>query len=416
MIVLYWVATEWEEIMDRLFELQLILIQQVEKIPFFWRDLFEEIVDAGPVFGILGARGVGKTTFLLHLAMRAGAKEQKALYFSADNAFFINHTLSEVVEHLYKHTDVRKLYIDEIHKYSTWKMELKNIIDTYPSMQIVFSGSSMIDLAEGKYDLSRRVVLYQLHGFSFREYMSFYHGVKMPKLTLDELVKEHLTIASELKLEGVLKLFNDYLRIGYYPFLKSYLHDRDKFQLLDNAVQMAIYEDVAVLHALKTPSLLTIEQLYKYILNSSPGEFNASKLARVLNKDFDSIVHFLNLLQRAGLIRFLYSGQGEKAHIRNPVKLYPENTNLIYAAHIPLAPDQMKGKIRETFFLNQLQNSGADVFHDSIGDFKVSDFTFEVGGKGKTKRKETDNGYLLSDDIFVGTKSTIPLYLMGCLY
>lgn len=404
--------------MERLFELQHIIIQQIESLPFSWRTQFNDFVSSGPVCGILGARGVGKTTFLLRHAISLGAKQRKALYVSADNAFFLTHRLSELVEFLYKHTETRNLFIDEIHKYPHWKMELKNIIDSYPSFQIFFSGSSMIDLIEGKYDLSRRVVLHHLHGLSFREYLEFYQQLQLPQLKLDDVVKHHREIAQNLNTDGILNHFNDYLKLGYYPFMKGKLPDKDKFQLLDNAVQMAIYEDIATLHTLKTPSLSTIERLYQFVLNSSPGELNASKLATLLAKDFDSISTYLRYLEQAGLLRFIYPNLSGGAFLRNPIKMYPDNTNLMHAAHLPLAQDQFKGKARETFFVNQVQNSGRTIFYSKIGDFKVEDYVFEVGGKGKTTKQlhATKNAYILSDDIFIGTETTIPLYLMGFLY
>lgn len=404
--------------MEKLFEIQRIILEQIEDQPFFWRGQFDSFDKTSLVSGILGARGIGKTTFLLRYALQSGAKKRRALYVSADNIFFLENRLIDLAEYLYKHTETNLLLIDEIHKYPNWRMELKNIIDTFPSIRIIFSGSSMIDLVQGKYDLSRRVVLHHLSGLSFREYLAFYFDHQLPQLSLDEILKDHLTIAQDLKVSGILKHFKEYLKIGYYPFFKGYSQERDKFQSLDNAVQMTIYEDIATLHSLKTPSLALIEKLFKFVLNSSPGELNASKLANTLNKDFDSISSYLKFLEQAGLIRFLYPGKSGQAYLRNPIKMYPENTNLIYAAYLPLVEDQTKGKVRETFFVNQVQNTQYPIVYSEVGDFKIADTIFEVGGKGKTNRqiKNEKKSFILSDDLIVGTKNTIPLYLFGLLY
>lgn len=404
--------------MEQLFEIQRIIIEQVEDEPFFWRDQFDTFVTSPHVCGIVGARGIGKTTFLLKHAIRLGAKKREALYVSADNVFFLTHSLIDLAHHLYKQTNTRFLLIDEIHKYPNWQLELKNIVDTFPSLQIFFSGSSMIDLKQGKYDLSRRVVLRTLCGFSFREYLEFHLQRKIPKIKWEELLSSHLTIAQELDIKGILRHFNDYLKLGYYPFFRGYAQDKDKFQSLENAVQMTIYEDIATLHSLKTSSLYTIEQLYKFVLNSSPGELNANKLANSLGKDFETISSYLHYLEQAGLIRFLYSSSSGKAFLRNPIKMYPENTNLIHAAYLPLAQDQTKGKLRETFVINQLQNAEKPIFYSQTGDFKIEEHTFEVGGRNKNSRqiKNEPHSFLLSDDMIVGTKDTIPLYLFGFLY
>lgn len=406
--------------MEVLFEIQRIIMEQVEDQPFFWREVFSQFPPGEQhVSGILGARGVGKTTFLLHYAIQSGAKQRKALYVSADNLFFLENKLVDLAYYLYTQTSTRLLLIDEIHKYPNWRLELKNIVDTFPSMRILFSGSSMIDLVQGKYDLSRRVILHKLYGLSLREYLLFYFQKQLPRLTIEEILNNHLIISQELNVTGILKHFNDYLKIGYYPFFKGYLQERDKFQSLENAVQMTIYEDIATLHSLKTPSLQVIEKLYKFVLNSYPGELNASKLSNALNKDFESISNYLKYLEQAGLIRFIYPGKSGQASLSsNPIKMYPENTNMIYAAYLPLAQDQAKGKIRETFFVNQIQNSGVSIFYSTIGDFKVNDIVFEIGGRNKTAKqlKGQEKGHILVDDLIVGTRNTIPLYLFGLLY
>ena len=404
--------------MDKLFEIQSIVIEQFEERPFYWRSQFDFLAQSRPITGVLGARGVGKTTFLIKHAIDLGAKKRKALYVSADNIFFLNHRLVDVVDYLYKQTDVRFLCIDEIHRYPNWRMELKNIADTYLSFQIYFSGSSMIDLSQGKYDLSRRVLLYRLSGFSFREYLEYYHEIKLPILKLEEIISSHLEIAQGLSVKQVLKHFNDYLKIGYYPFFKGFTHDLEKFQLLENAVQMTIYEAIGTFHSLKTSSLTTIEQLFKFVINSSPGEINASKLAKNLGKDFDTISSYLRYLEQAGLIRFIYSDTTGQSYLKNPIKMYPENTNLIYSANISLLQDQERGKVRETFVVNQIQNQEIPIFYSQKGDFKINDYIFEVGGKNKSTRqiRGEKNAFVLADDILVGSSSIIPLYLFGLLY
>ncbi len=154
------------------------------------------------------------------------------------------------------------------------------------------------------------------------------------------------------------------------------------------------------------------------MLNSSPGELNASKLSNALDKDFDSISNYLKYLEEAGVIRFIFPGNSGQAALRNSIKMYPENTNLIHAAYLPTAHDQIKGKIRETFLVNQLQNAEQSVFYSMVGDFKIDERIVEVGGKGKNKRqiKNEKNSYVLADDLIVGSTGVIPLYLFGFLY
>lgn len=399
--------------MQRLFEIQEILLEQFKKERFYFREVFSKITLENGINGVIGSRGVGKTTLLLHHTLK---NKPTTLYVSADNLFFLTNRLVDLVDYLYKQTDVTLLCVDEIHKYPNWKQELKNITDTYPSFKVLFSGSSMIDLISGKYDLSRRVTLYKLCGFSFREYLEFYHKKKIPLIRLNQLTKDHLAISQDFASKSMLKDFNDYLKFGYYPFFNKFSQEKEKFQVLNNSIQMAIYEDIATLHSLKTSSLSIIEKLYKYVINSSPGEVNASKLSNVLNKDFESISNYLLYLERAGLINFIYSNSSGKTALKNPIKMYPENTNMIFSSYLPISDDLAKGKIRETFFVNQIQNNETPIFYSKTGDFEVQNLIFEIGGKNKTsKQLKGKEGFVLSDNLLIGSKEIIPLYLFGFL-
>lgn len=404
--------------MRKLFETQRVLIEQFEKRPFYHRDQFDEIIENKNMTGVIGARGVGKTTFLLWYAIQCGAKDRRALYFSADNIFFLENKLLDVVDDLYKLTKVETVLIDEVHKYPNWRAELKNISDTYPSIRVYFSGSSMVDLVQGKYDLSRRVTLHSLTGFSFREYLEFIGKGKKQVVTFDEILSKHLQFSNDLQVSKILMHFKEYLKCGYYPFFEGYTKDHEKFQSLENAVQMTIYEDIGTLYSLKTTSLRVIEQLYKYIISSSPGEVSAFKLAKTLGKDFETISSYLQYLQEAGLIRFIYPGKTGKAQLKNPVKMYPDNTNLIHSAIVPLLEDQERGKIRETFVVNQVQSAQLPLFYSEQGDFKIKDCIIEVGGKGKTTKQiqKAKKSYVIADDILEGSQRIIPMYLLGFLY
>lgn len=405
-------------VVDQLFEVQKILIEQFEKTRFFPREIFQRITLENRISGILGPRGIGKTTLLMHMALKFGAKERKALYVSADNLYFLEHRLLDLVDRLYKETDVRLLCIDEVQKYPNWKQELKNIVDTYLEFRIIFSGSSMIDLLQSKYDLSRRVTTYHLHGFSFREYLQWHLGLQLPRFTLDEILNSHLQIEQDIKVTQILKHLHEYWRVGYYPFFQGFTSDLERYQAIENTSLKTIYEDIGTLHSLKTSSLQLIEKLFKYILSSLPGEFSVFKLSQTLGKDFDTVSTYLQYLHEAGLVRQLYPKSTGKAFLRNPEKMYPDNTNLIYATYIYVPQDNVLGKVRETFAVGALQNANYKTFYSAKGDLSVENYLFEIGGPSKkeTQIQGEKNAYVLKDGCLTGNATTIPLYLLGFLY
>jgi len=424
----------WMMDIKNLFENQLIILNQFQKKRIYWRKIFNTFVLNNKITGIVGPRGVGKTTFLLHTALSNGALEGQALFISADHIYFLEHSILDLVDQLYKETEVKLLCIDEIHKQPNWQQVLKNIADIYGGggFKILFTGSSVIDIVYGKIDLSRRVTLHELYGFSFREYLEFYLDISLPVIeNINTLFLQHTQLAQDLISKmpsNFLWHFKKYLTEGYYPFYSELETTYEKAQATHNMALKTIYEDIAILHALKTPSLLVIEQLYKYSLSMTSGELNINKLANALNKDFSSVETYLNFLVQAGLLQFLYAKQIGKGVLKKPVKFYPENTNLIYASFLNQPPENFIGQVRETFVMNQMKILRQSIFYSEIGDFQIEDFLLEVGGKNKTTKQlqavknqnqnqnqNKKQGYVLADGILTGLKNTVPLYLLGFL-
>ncbi|MDQ2995145.1 MAG: AAA family ATPase [Pseudomonadota bacterium] len=404
--------------MQKLLNIQRFIIDDFKRLPYHERLHYRSISLGNRINGILGARGTGKTTFLLKTAIENGAEQGFALYISADNHYFLENKLLDLAKWIYTETDIKLLCIDEIHKYPNWNQELKNIYDTFAKLKIVFSGSSMIDIIKSKYDLSRRVSLYSMYGYSFREYLKYYHDIKISAITLPELLESHVHIARSITTTKILKYFRDYLEVGYYPFTSTLEYETERFQSIENIVQKTIYEDITTLHDLKTVTLQTIESLYKYILSSLPGELNTNKLATRLHKDYNDVSKYLSYLNKAGLVHFMYSNKPGKSSVGAPVKMLPDNTNMIYAHYLAQTEDALIGKVRETFFINQIVNSGHQPFYSLIGDYQIDKYYFEIGGKSKTRRqlKNHQDAYVVADGILVGEDDVIPLYLFGLLY
>lgn len=403
--------------MDKLFEIQSVILKSLDKVPYYPREWFKKITLDNHITGIVGQRGVGKTTFLLKQAVAHGANEQKALYASADNLYFVEHQLIDLVDTLYKESEVRLLCLDEIHKYPNWQQALKNIADSYPDFRLLFSGSSMIDLVKSRYDLARRVTLHHLPGFSFREYLAFYHEINLPLVTLQALMSNPAAHNNTLGFPEALRYFKAYLETGYYPFFKRLPETQDRYQAVVTSAQTTIFEDIATHHALKTPSLLVIEKLYQYILQANPGELNINKLATALDKDHDSIKTYLHHLAQAGLIHLVDTAQTGKAFLRKTAKIYPENTNMMFAHHLNMN-DDTRGKMRETFVVNQLKNAGHAIHFSKQGDFRVETYTLEVGGKNKSGEQIAGikDAFIIADGILTATPKRIPIFYLGCLY
>ena len=366
---------------------------------------YRQIAWQGHAFGLVGPRGVGKSTMLLqHIKMQLDLKD--TLYVSADSLYFASHTLVDLADHFYK-MGGKHLFIDEIHKYEGWSVEVKQIYDSYSDLQLVISGSSILDITKGMADLSRRVPIYEMQGLSFREYLHLFHGVKMEAVSISQLLRHEYEIPG---VEHPLPIFHDYLRRGYYPFGNDEAYDMELMQVvaqtMESDIPLYMNANVSVGRKLK--------QLLMVVAESVPFKPVMQKLADVTGISRNYIQDYLMYMERAGMIAQLRDAVGGLRGLGKTEKLYLDNTNLIYA----LSPKRADiGNVRETFFMNQLRVLG-DVTSSPVSDFLADGMTFEIGGrkKGQKQISEVDNGYIVKDDIESGYANVLPLWAFGLLY
>ena len=357
------------------------------------------------MIGIVGPRGVGKTTLLLqHIKLYLPVEE--TLFVNADSLYFTEHSLLALTDEFYKNGG-KYLFIDEIHKYDNWSQELKNIYDSYPDIKVAFTGSSVLDIYKGSADLSRRVLSYYMPGLSFREYLALTRQVQLPVFSLDEILSLKVEFPAEIR---PIALFKEYLSKGYYPFsAASDFHER-----LRNIINLTVETDIPSYAGLNIAKTKKIKQLLYIISQSVPFKPNFSKLGQMIDINRNDVSDMLYYLERAGVIAQLRNKVEGIRLLGKAEKIYLGNTNLIYA----LAEDKPDiGNMRETFFFSQMQINNR-IFSSEKVDFQIGDYSFEVGGrkKGMKQIEGLGNAYIVKDDIEYGYKNTIPLWHFGFNY
>jgi predicted AAA+ superfamily ATPase len=380
----------------------------------FQRYLINEIDWNGRLSAITGARGTGKTTMILQYIKKTfGDLPKEALYVSLDNLWFSGNRLFDLANDFDK-LGGKFLFIDEVHKYENWSQEIKNIYDCFSDMKVVFTGSSMLEIYKGNADLSRRAVHYNLNGLSFREFLLFEKGIDFQIVTLEDLLNNHLTYASQVndKIKPI-PLFQQYLKEGYYPYYKS--DKRFFLSKLANTVNLILESDLPAVEKIEMYSIRKIKKLLWIISQSVPFTPKITDLAANLGVSRNSLLNYLIILERGGLINLLQSGAKGINSLAKPEKIYLNNTNLAYALESE-KPDM--GNLRETFFFNQLK-AVSEVTSASRADFTINNkYIFEVGGQSKGHEQiiGVENGYLALDNLEYGFGNRIPLWLFGMLY
>jgi len=362
------------------------------------------------LIGLTGPRGVGKTTLLLQRIKEAGLGGA-ALYVSLDNLYFVNNSLNDLAHEFYIGGGSH-LFLDEVHRYPNWAIEIKNLYDSYPSLNIVFTGSSILEIYKAQADLSRRSVMYALPGLSFREFLYFENLAEFPARALEEILAGHVDIAADIAARmKIIPVFRAYLQHGYYPFYKEGLDAY--FDKLSGIVNVILENDLPAIVNLQNATIYKIKRLLTHVASMVPFTPNINELSGLLETDRKSLLGYLQYLERAELLRMLYRAPGRLSSLAKPAKLFTENTNLLFA----LSHNTDSGTLRETFFANQLSHHHT-LSIPPVGDFAVDDtWLFEVGGKGKTFRqiKNIENSFVAYDDMEIGMGNKIPLWLFGFL-
>ncbi len=379
----------------------------------FKRFLFEQIKWKNRLIGIKGARGTGKTTLLLQWLKQQNLPAATAAYFSLDDLYFSGNSLKETVRDFYKQGG-KILVLDEVHKYKNWATEIKNCYDFFPDLKLIFTGSSIIDISKQEGDLSRRALMYEMPGLSFREYLAMKNIIHVPAIPLEDLLKKAGLIKKELPADfRPLQYFSDYIKTGYYPFV---LEDTESVhQKINQLVRTIVEYDMVELKDLDMRNAKKLLQLIYVIAQQVPFKPNLTSLAEKTSIHRNSLVNYLHYLEQAKILFLLYPAGRSTAVLQKPEKIFLNNTNLLYA----LAEEKAEtGTVRETFFMSQLHP-----FHKlqmpKKGDFIVNDkYTFEIGGKGKEHKQiaGVENAWLVKDNLETPVADEIPLWMFGLLY
>jgi len=398
-------------LVNSLFELSNLKLQNLHIK--YNRFLYKIVLDSDAKFsGIYGSRGVGKTTLLLQVAQTLNFKSDEILYISCDHPRLAEVSLFEFVNEFVKYGG-KCILIDEVHEAVNFEQELKSIYD-FLDIKVLFSGSSAIKLTNPSF--VRRYAMYHLPILSFKEYLEISLDKKFQSYTLETILDEHTNIANsimqELDKEKVLKHFEEYLKIGAYPF---YFENKEPYtQMVLDTINTILYTDLGSIYNITGDKINILRKLLTSICVSNPLELSIEALSKRVGTSKVTLYKYIELLHKAELLRHIvYEGKRFKS-MQKPDKLYLANTTLFSS----LCLEPQIGTIRESFFASQISENSS-IYYVDKGDFLVNEkYIFEIGGKNKgfEQIKDISNSFVVSDDIEIGFKNRLPLWLFGFLY
>lgn len=382
--------------------------EQLELVSLaFKRYNYDKLPWEARLVGLMGPRGVGKSTLVLqHIKSKSPEEQAKSLYVSADHSYFTTSTLIETANQFVREGG-EWLYIDEVHKYEGWSQELKQIYDSHPGLHVFFTGSSILDIIDGEADLSRRVILFDMQGLSFREYLEMFHGIKTPIRSLEDILNGKTEIEG---LQHPIPLFNQYLREGYYPFSKEGFFQ----QRLQQVIRLTMEVDIPQYANMSPATGKKLRRMLSIIASNVPYKPEATGLANEIKVSRNDIPTYLLYMEKAGMIGQLRDETGGMRGLGKTEKVYLDNTNIIYALS---GENANIGNVRETFFYNQTRLA-LDVTSSKVSDFSIGKYTFEIGGAKKSHRqiKDVADSFIVRDDTEYANGDILPLWAFGLLY
>ena len=398
--------------METLFKKHRILISQTSSE--IVRDIMKSVNWEKQLVSIRGSRGVGKTTLMRqYIKQKYGVNAGEALYCLMDSMYFASHTLMEVAERFHL-MGGKHLFLDEVHKYPTWSKELKESIDLWPDMKITFTGSSLLQILNADADLSRRVLSYDMAGLSFREYLRFYKNLELPVYTLQEVLEDADSICEEVcKVCHPQPLFEEYLRVGYYPFYDG--DEQEYYSRIENVASFIIDQEMTQFCGVDPAYTRKLKAMMLFLANNVPYDVNIAKLASYLELNKNTVLSYLSSMQRVELLHLLYADNKSVTKMQKPDKIYVHNPNMLCA----LSSNLNIGTLRECFVVNQLSVGHTVEYGKTQGDFLIDGkITVEVGGQDKSFDQIADipNSYILADSMEFPVGKKLPLWVVGLLY
>lgn len=382
--------------------------EQLELVSLaFKRYNYDKLPWEARLVGLMGPRGIGKSTLILqHIKSKSLEEQAKSLYVSADHSYFTTNTLIETANQFVREGG-EWLYIDEVHKYEGWSQELKQIYDSHPGLHVFFTGSSILDIIDGEADLSRRAILFDMQGLSFREYLEMFQGIKTPIRSLEDILNGKTEIEG---LQHPIPLFNQYLRMGYYPFSKEGFFQ----QRLQQVIRLTMEVDIPQYANMSPATGKKLRRMLSIIASNVPYKPEATGLANEIKVSRNDIPTYLLYMEKAGMIGQLRDETGGMRGLGKTEKVYLDNTNIIYAL---FGENANIGNVRETFFYNQTRLA-LDVTSSKVSDFSIGKYTFEIGGAKKSHRqiKDVADSFIVRDDTEYANGDILPLWAFGLLY
>ena len=310
---------------------------------------------------LFGPRQVGKTT----LAKKILEEQKESGYFNCELASIRKHFIVGEPTLLKNLVGDKKMVVfDEAQTIENIGTILKVFVDTYPTIQIIATGSSSFDLANKiKEPLTGRAFEYTL----------------LP-LSVEEIRNTKILNKKELM---------NIMRLGSYPAVAAEENEDRKTEILKNLATNYLYKDVFVFESIKNPTVF--ENLVKMLALQVGSLVSTNEISSALGVSRATVDKYIRLLEQSYVIKVVRSfSHNPRTEIKKAFKIYFLDSGIRNAVMDDISNLEQRndrGAIFENFFFSELMKSGAlEIFAPTIQFWRTRtgseiDFITERNGK-----------------------------------
>lgn len=312
---------------------------------------------------LMGPRRVGKTVMIHHTIERLtqdGFPASQIVYFSVDHPLYNDLSLEDFLK-LFSETNaiditVTPVYVffDEIQYLKNWEIHLKKIVDDYPNIKAVASGSAAAALKlKSNESGAGRFTDFLLPPLTFYEYLLLSGETELVNM---EKISVHTRHYKSTDINSLNRKFIDYINYGGYPevVLSSEIKENPTRFIKSDIIDKVLLRDLPSLYGIQ--DIQELYYLFTTLALNTANEISLEELSRKSGVAKNTIKKYLEYLEAAFLIRIIHrvDRSGKKFKRANYFKVYLTNPSIRAALFSPVRDDDPAiGPLVETAVFSQ---------------------------------------------------------------
>lgn len=305
---------------------------------------------------LMGPRRVGKTVLMHHVIdvlIDNGIPAKNILFVGIDNPIYTTIGLEDLF-HLGKQASGVKngdlfVFFDEIQYLKDWERHLKIMVDSYPHVKFVVSGSAAAALKlKSTESGDGRFTEFMLPPLTFQEFL-FLQGK-------DSLVRHDNNAFQATDIKELNTQFLNYINFGGYPevIFSSTIRENMNKYVNGDILDKVLLRDLPSLYGIR--DVQEMNRFFAYLAYNTGREFSLERISQESGIEKNLIKKYLEYLEAAFLIKVIHKVDEKSSRFKRITffKIYLTNASIRSAMFSPIDyPDDEMGLMVETAIFAQ---------------------------------------------------------------